>query len=91
MENNIDFKSLFESMKNDRDEELKSYDDDGIKLLYKAIIPKYWESFKKIKDEMTAHQIIEKKMYGIILEMYVRELEIDEEISKLHLNILENL
>jgi hypothetical protein len=91
MENKIDFKSLFESIKDDRDEELKSYEDEGIQSLYKTIMPKYWESFKNIKDVMISHQLLEKKLYGIILEMYIRDLQISDELAEMHLKILEKI
>lgn len=87
----IDFKSLLESMKDSRSEEYKSYDDKSIAVLYKSILDKYWKSYKQVKDAMIEHQTEENKLYLLILEMYVRDLPIDDEIYNLHLSWLEKI
>jgi len=87
----INFKKILDSMRDNRSDEYKSYDDNSILLMYKTIVTQYWESFKKVKDVMIEHQSIENKIYLLILEMYIRDLQLDDETYQIHLNMVEHI
>lgn len=90
-ENSNDIVEILSILQSGSHQRYSSYDDESVKHLYEYVSGLYWQSLESLMKITENHRVFEFEIYMLLSEMSRRNIPIDDDIIKLHKDLMEKI